>query len=85
MRADTGVHETAALLKANRRGIALMSAAMVFFVVNDAIVKLVSATLPTAQLVFLRGLMAIVLVAAVARHLGALRGVREAARAPVVA
>lgn len=85
MRADTGVHDTAALLKANRRGIALMSAAMVFFVVNDAIVKLVSATLPTAQLVFLRGLMAIVLVAAVARHLGALRGVREAARAPVVA
>lgn len=85
MRADPGVHDTAALLKANRRGIALMSAAMVFFVVNDAIVKLVSATLPTAQLVFMRGLMAIVLVAAVARHLGALRGVREAARAPVVA
>ena len=49
----------------NQRGIATMVAAMAFFVVNDALVKLASASLPTAQLVFLRGLIttALLLVA----------------------
>lgn len=41
----------------NQRGIATMVAAMAFFVVNDALVKLASASLPTGQLVFLRGLI----------------------------
>ena len=74
----------AAQLKANRRGIVLMSAAMAFFVVNDALVKFVSQSLPTAQLIFLRGVMASVLVFAVARHLGATARIVDAARRPVV-
>jgi len=50
-----------------------MSLAMGFFIANDALVKHVSATLPTAQLVFIRGLFAssVLLLAAVAT--GALR------------
>jgi drug/metabolite transporter (DMT)-like permease len=39
----------------NRRGIVTMMAAMLFFVTNDALVKLVSHTLPTPQLIFVRG------------------------------
>jgi drug/metabolite transporter (DMT)-like permease len=42
---------------ANRRGILTMIAAMAFFVVNDALVKLASDQVPTAQLIFLRGLV----------------------------
>lgn len=74
---------------ANRRAILMMVGAMASFVVNDALVKLVAATLPSAQLVFLRGVMASGLVLAVACLLGARRqlgGVlqpRVAARAAV--
>ena len=39
----------------NRRGIVTMMAAMLFFVTNDALVKLVSSHLPTPQLIFVRG------------------------------
>ena len=39
----------------NRRGILTMMAAMLFFVTNDALVKLVSSHLPTPQLIFVRG------------------------------
>ena len=41
----------------NRRGIVTMTGAMVFFVVNDALVKWVSADLSTPQLIFVRGVM----------------------------
>ncbi len=44
-----------------------MVAAMACFIINDAIVKGVSASLPAAQLIFIRGLMATALVAVVAR------------------
>lgn len=57
----------------NRHAIYMMVGAMACFVVNDALVKLVSASLPAAQLVFLRGLMASALVLAVAFALGAQR------------
>ena len=36
-----------------------MSAGMVCFVTNDTLVKFVSDTLPASQLIFLRGLMAV--------------------------
>lgn len=41
----------------NRRGVITMTAAMVCFISNDALVKYVSASLPTPQLIFVRGLL----------------------------
>ena len=46
----------------NRRGILTMMAAMLFFVTNDALVKLVSSQLPTPQLIFIRGAFATLLL-----------------------
>ena len=43
----------------NRHGVIAMSAGMVCFVTNDTLVKFVSDTLPASQLIFLRGLMAV--------------------------
>ena len=40
---------------ANRRGIAAVTLAMAFFIVNDSVVKYVSASLPAGQLIFIRG------------------------------
>jgi drug/metabolite transporter (DMT)-like permease len=57
---------------ANRRGIAAMSLAMASFVTNDALVKYVSQTLPTAQLIFIRATFAAVLLLVVARAMGVL-------------
>jgi len=54
----------------NRAGIRLMVAAMACFIVNDTLVKFVSQTLPAGQLIFLRGLMATVLVLLVVRLAG---------------
>ena len=64
-----------------------MSAGMASFVTNDSLVKYVSQTLPGSQLIFIRGLFAIVLVLAIAHamratgHLGALREPRVLLRA----
>ena len=49
----------------NRRGILMMTAAMAFFIANDALVKLVSAALPTPQLIFVRGVLCTLLLGAV--------------------
>ena len=57
----------------NGRAIATMVGAMTCFVLNDALVKHVSHAMPSAQLIFLRGLMASALVLLVAHRLGALR------------
>lgn len=62
--------------RANGRAILTMIAAMGCFVCNDAMVKYVSQSMPSAQLIFLRGLMASALVLAVAQGLGALRHAR---------
>lgn len=58
---------------ANRRGILAMSAAMASFVANDSLVKLVSESLPAAQLIFLRGVFATMLLLVMAFALGAHR------------
>ena len=50
----------------NLRGIAAILASASGFVVNDAIVKLVTEELPTGELIVVRGLMATVLIGAVA-------------------
>ena len=63
----------AALRAANRRGIVAMACAMAAFVANDALVKFVSQSLPSGQLIFIRGLCATVLLVAVAHAMGATR------------
>lgn len=57
----------------NRRGIVTMTGAMVFFVVNDALVKWVSADLSTPQLIFVRGVMTSALLLALAGWMGQLQ------------
>ena len=62
----------------NRLGILTMTGAMVFFVVNDALVKWVSTDLPTPQLIFVRGVMTTALLLALAAWMGQLRLWRSA-------
>lgn len=60
----------AASSRENRKGILMMMTAMACFIANDAIVKYVSDSLPTAQLIFVRGAMATVMVFIVVRAMG---------------
>lgn len=60
----------AATLRANARGIRFMVGAMACFIVNDGLVKVASASLPAGQLIFVRGLMACLLVFAVMQASG---------------
>lgn len=57
-----------------------MIAAMACFIVNDALVKYASQTMPAAQLIFIRSAMAALLVLAAALAMGATRRIREIAR-----
>jgi drug/metabolite transporter (DMT)-like permease len=71
--APTGDGEAArraALHQANRHGIELMLLSMACFMVNDTLVKLVSQSLPTGQLIFLRGAMASLFVLTIMRATG---------------
>lgn len=56
---------------ANRRGILYLSAAMVCLVLNDALMKQVGQGLGVPQMILVRGLMALLMVLAVAHALGA--------------
>ncbi|MEO8543809.1 MAG: DMT family transporter [Burkholderiaceae bacterium] len=58
---------------ANRKGIVAMCLAMALFIANDALVKYVSASLPAAQLIFVRGLFATSLLLTAALLMGALQ------------
>ena len=78
------IGDAAALLRANRRGILAMTAAMACFIANDSLVKYASQSMPTAQLIFVRGVMATLLVLAVARGLGATRRIGDALSRPVL-
>jgi drug/metabolite transporter (DMT)-like permease len=60
----------------NRRGIVAMSAGMASFVANDSLVKYVSQSLPSSQLIFIRGVFATVLLLAIAHAMGATRQLR---------
>ncbi len=73
----------AARAAANRRGILAMAAAMASFVANDALVKYASQTMPAAQLIFIRGVMATLLVLAVAHSMGATRRIGDVVRGKV--
>jgi S-adenosylmethionine uptake transporter len=57
----------------NTTGALLMVASMVAFVINDTLLKLTGGVIPLFQLIFMRGLLATVLVYMLARSLGALR------------
>jgi drug/metabolite transporter (DMT)-like permease len=56
---------------ANRRGILYMAAAMVCLVLNDSLMKHLGRSLPVPQMVFVRGVFAVLMVFAVARGTGA--------------
>lgn len=73
-----GDHDSIA--RANRIGVLSMIGAMACFIVNDGLVKYVSQTLPAAQLIFLRGAMASMLMLAVVQAMGAMEHIREIAR-----
>jgi drug/metabolite transporter (DMT)-like permease len=55
----------------NRRGILYMVTGMAALVVNDSAVKYVGQSVGVAQMIFVRGVMAIVMLGAVARAVGA--------------
>jgi S-adenosylmethionine uptake transporter len=61
------------MLSDNARGAILMMVAMAAFVLNDTLMKLVSADLPLFQAIFLRGVMTTVAFAVIAWRMGALR------------
>ena len=56
--------------RANRRGIRFMVVAMTCFIANDTLVKIAGESMPAAQLIFVRGLMASAWVLIVARATG---------------
>lgn len=74
--ASIGVVQTAdaARRAANRRGILAMMGAMASFVINDALVKFSSQSMPGTQLIVVRGIFAIALLLAIAARMGLLRG-----------
>lgn len=65
------------LRAANRRGMLAVTAGAACFVVNDTLTKHVSESLPTSQLIAVRGLMATVLVFAIAHAIGATKRMRD--------
>ena len=67
----------------NRRGIIGMSIAMGLFITNDALVKLVSASLPGPQLICIRGLFASALMLVVCQSLGAFKRNPDTGELPI--
>jgi S-adenosylmethionine uptake transporter len=57
----------------NTTGALLMMASMIAFVMNDTMLKLTDGAIPLFQLIFVRGLLATVLIFILARSLGTLR------------
>ena len=70
--------------RANRLGILWMVAAMTAFIGNDALVKSIIARVPIAQMIVVRGIMAITLITLVAYRMGALKRIRDTLRGWVV-
>jgi drug/metabolite transporter (DMT)-like permease len=70
-------------LSPNIRGSLLMAVSMAAFTTNDSITKVVSSEMNFGQVMLVRGLFAILLVAAFAWHQGALRPLRTLMEKPV--
>ncbi len=66
--------------QANRAGILWMLLAVTAFICNDALIKSLGERLPTAQMIVVRGVMAISLILLVAWRLGALPRIADVAR-----
>lgn len=69
----------------NRQGIGWMVLAMTAFMGNDALVKAVGARVPAAQLIVVRGMIAISLICLVAWRMGVLGQVRQVLHRGVLA
>ncbi len=74
----------AAIAANNRIGIAAMIGAMGCFIVNDALIKYVSQSMASGQLLFLRGIAASLLVLLAAHALGATRHLARVTERPVL-
>lgn len=61
----------------NLRGIVAMVIGNALFLINDAQIKLVSATMPIGQLVFLRGVIAVLFIGAIVLWTGQYREIRQ--------
>jgi drug/metabolite transporter (DMT)-like permease len=72
-----------AALSGNLAGILAMVASSAFFIINDVLVKIAGADLPVGEILFIRGAMAVVLVAAFAFATGAFRITRSLATWPL--
>ncbi|MDO9297296.1 DMT family transporter [Bradyrhizobium sp.] len=70
-------------LSPNMRGSLLMAAAMAGFTMNDAITKAVSSEMNFGEIMLVRGVVAIALIATLAWHQGALRPLRTLVMKPV--
>jgi drug/metabolite transporter (DMT)-like permease len=70
-------------LSPNIRGSLLMAVSMAAFTMNDTITKAVSSEMNFGQIMLVRGLVAIVLIAVLAWHQGALRPLRTLVMKPV--
>ncbi|WP_417684358.1 DMT family transporter [Roseibium sp.] len=71
-------------LQDNKRAIIAMLVANGAFIINDALVKLVSGSLPLGQIIFLRGLVTIFLIGGVCAATGVFRSFRVLASPKVV-
>lgn len=69
---------------ANRHGIICLSAAMACYIANDALVKYASPALGTGQTIFLRGVVATLLVLVMVRALGAFDRIGDACKPRVI-
>lgn len=67
-----------------RRGVTSMTLSMMLFIVNDSLVKVVSASLGAGQLIAIRGLIASLIVLALIAGTGAARHLRRAWSGPTV-
>ena len=74
-----------AVAAANRRGILCMAAAMLCLVLNDALMKHLGQALPVPQMVFIRGVFAVLMIYAVARWTGATARLPRLLDRPVLA
>ncbi|MDF3060299.1 MAG: hypothetical protein K0S06_408 [Microvirga sp.] len=63
--------------KNNRRGIVAMLLAMCFFIANDSLLKLASASLPPGQIMAVRGLFATTMALCIVAGMGQLGSVRK--------
>src|SRR5215218_10557619 len=70
-------------LSPNIRGSLFMAVAMAGFTLNDAITKAVSSEMNFGEIMLVRGVFAVALIAALAWHRGALRPLRTLVMKPV--